>query len=193
MLEDVNDILNGEEFFELYSKKELEKITEALKNGKLREDLYYRLNVIPIVIPPLRERNEDVPHLVNSFIKEFSKIYNKKIQDIDDRVLDILTKYYWPGNVRELENVIQRLEESYVRKDKGPLFEALKPFIMSGADTEKQAEIAKSLDMSDAAVRVAVHRLRQRYAALLREVVSDTLGPNEDLETELRELMAAFS
>ncbi len=83
------------------------KITEALKNGKLREDLYYRLNVIPIVIPPLRERNEDVPHLVNSFIKEFSKIYNKKIQDIDDRVLDILTKYYWPGNVRELENVIE--------------------------------------------------------------------------------------
>ena len=92
-----------------------------------------------------------------------------------------------------LENVIQRLEESYVRKEKGPLFEALKPFIMSGADTEKQAEIAKSLDMSDAAVRVAVHRLRQRYAVLLREAVSDTLGPNEDLETELRELMAAFS
>jgi PAS domain S-box-containing protein len=83
------------------------KLNDALKNGKLREDLYYRLNVIPIVIPPLRERPEDIPHLVNSFIKEYSKIYNKVINDIDDRALDILMSYYWPGNVRELENVIE--------------------------------------------------------------------------------------
>jgi PAS domain S-box-containing protein len=85
------------------------KITEALKNGKLREDLYFRLNVIPIIIPPLRERVEDIPHLVNSFIKEFSKVYNKQIDDIDDEALDILSKYYWPGNVRELENIIEFL------------------------------------------------------------------------------------
>jgi PAS domain S-box-containing protein len=83
------------------------KIAEALKNGKLREDLYYRLNVIPVIIPPLRERQEDIPHLVNSFIKEYSKVYNKNIKDIDDDVLDILMKYIWPGNVRELENVIE--------------------------------------------------------------------------------------
>lgn len=85
------------------------KITEALKNGKLREDLYFRLNVIPIFIPPLRERVEDIPHLVNSFIKEFSKIYNKQIEDIYDEALDALIKYYWPGNVRELENIIEFL------------------------------------------------------------------------------------
>jgi PAS domain S-box-containing protein len=83
------------------------KITEALKSGKLREDLYYRLNVIPIIIPPLRERPEDIPHLVNNFIKEFSNNYKKIIDDVDDKVLDSLMKYSWPGNVRELENVIE--------------------------------------------------------------------------------------
>ena len=83
------------------------KIIEALKNGKLREDLYYRLNVIPIVIPPLRERREDIPHLVSSFIKEYSKVYNKVIIDIDDAALEVLINYFWPGNVRELENVIE--------------------------------------------------------------------------------------
>jgi len=100
------------------------KIAEALKNGKLREDLYFRLNVIPIVIPPLRERVEDIPHLVNSFIKEFSKIYNKKIEDIDIEALDALTKYYWPGNVRELENIIEflvvRTKDQTIRYDSLP-------------------------------------------------------------------------
>jgi len=83
------------------------KINEALKINKLREDLYYRLNVIPIVIPPLRERREDIPYLVNSFIKEYSKVYNKVIDDIEDNALDVLMNYDWPGNVRELENVIE--------------------------------------------------------------------------------------
>jgi len=100
------------------------KIAEALKNGKLREDLYFRLNVIPIVIPPLRERVEDIPHLVNGFIKEFSKVYNKKIEDIDNEALDALTKYYWPGNVRELENIIEflvvRTKDQTIRYDSLP-------------------------------------------------------------------------
>jgi PAS domain S-box-containing protein len=83
------------------------KLNDALNNGKLREDLYYRLNVIPIVIPPLRERPEDIPHLINSFMKEYSKIYNKIVHDIDNDALDVLMNYSWPGNVRELENVIE--------------------------------------------------------------------------------------
>lgn len=99
-------------------------ISEALKNGKLREDLYFRLNVIPIHIPPLRERVEDIPHLVNSFIKEFSKVYNKQIEDIDNEALDTLIKYNWPGNVRELENIIEflvvRTKERIIRFDSLP-------------------------------------------------------------------------
>ena len=82
-------------------------VNEALKQGKLREDLYYRLNVIPIVVPPLRKRKEDIPHLINHFIHDYSKLYKKETEDISDRALDLLMKYSWPGNVRELENVIE--------------------------------------------------------------------------------------
>lgn len=83
------------------------QIEEALKSGKLREDLYYRLNVIPIVIPPLRERAEDIPHLIKHFIDVFSNLYKKHIPEISDEAMDRLLNYSWPGNVRELENVIE--------------------------------------------------------------------------------------
>jgi len=82
-------------------------IDEALAKGKLREDLYYRLNVIPITIPPLRERSEDIPYLVKHFVEEYSKLYNKQINDVSDDALNILLEHPWPGNVRELENVIE--------------------------------------------------------------------------------------
>lgn len=84
-------------------------LRRALENGEFREDLYYRLNVIPIEIPPLRERVEDIPYLVRHFIDKYSAIYAKNIQDIDDDALDLLIKYQWPGNVRELENIIEYL------------------------------------------------------------------------------------
>lgn len=82
-------------------------IEKALNTGKLREDLYYRLNVIPVVIPSLRKRKEDIPYLVKYFIEDYSKVYLKDINDITNFALDILMNYNWPGNVRELENVIE--------------------------------------------------------------------------------------
>ncbi len=82
-------------------------VNEAIKKGKLRDDLFYRLNVIPILIPPLRNRIEDIPHLVNHFISEYSQLYKKEISDISDDALQILLNYFWPGNVRELENMIE--------------------------------------------------------------------------------------
>jgi len=82
-------------------------VTEAIKKRKLREDLFYRLNVIPIIIPPLRERVEDVPYLVNQFLSDYSRLYKKEIKDISDEALQLLINYSWPGNVRELENVIE--------------------------------------------------------------------------------------
>lgn len=86
------------------TNKDLKK---ALKEGTFREDLYYRLNVIPIEVPPLRSRPEDIPHLVKHFISKFFILYKKDIQDIEDEALDLILRYDWPGNIRELENAIE--------------------------------------------------------------------------------------
>src|SRR5205814_7241645 len=73
-----------------------------------RSDLYYRLNVFPITVPPLRERKEDVPLLVNYFVDRSAKRAGKKINHIQKKALEVLQEYSWPGNVRELQNVIER-------------------------------------------------------------------------------------
>lgn len=82
-------------------------IHEELKAKRFREDLYYRLNVIPLHVVPLRERKEDIGFLVDFFIKKFSERYRKKIEYADQSTMEILYNYDWPGNVRELENVIE--------------------------------------------------------------------------------------
>jgi len=81
---------------------------EAVQKGKLREDLYYRLNVFSFRLPPLRERKEDLPLLTQSFISEFSQRNQKTIAGVDQQSMRMLEQYAWPGNVRELRNVIER-------------------------------------------------------------------------------------
>jgi DNA-binding NtrC family response regulator len=88
------------------TNKDLEK---AIKEGRFREDLYHRLNVITINIPPLRERKDDIPLLIGHFIEKYNTLFHKKIKGISDEVMEILLRYHWPGNVRELENLIQRV------------------------------------------------------------------------------------
>ena len=83
-------------------------IKSSIQEGQFREDLYYRLKVIDIELPPLRERREDIPLLVQHFINKFSKEMKKNISGVSEDALKILLNYSWPGNVRELENVIQR-------------------------------------------------------------------------------------
>jgi two-component system, NtrC family, nitrogen regulation response regulator NtrX len=78
-------------------------------DGNFREDLFYRLNVIPFYVPPLRDRLEDIPLLVRHFLKEFSSNYSRRTREVNDDALDVLRKYSWPGNVRELRNVIERI------------------------------------------------------------------------------------
>jgi len=80
-----------------------------IKQGRFREDLFYRLNVLPIYLPPLRERKEDLPVLVHYFIGKYSRKHKKDIVSISDEALGMLRDYDWPGNIRELENVIERL------------------------------------------------------------------------------------
>jgi transcriptional regulator with GAF, ATPase, and Fis domain len=83
-------------------------LAEEIKNGKFREDLYYRLNVFPITLPPLRQRKDDIPLLVNHFVAKFNKKIGKKIETVSKDTLNALQEYHWPGNVRELESVIER-------------------------------------------------------------------------------------
>src|SRR6185436_2839927 len=81
---------------------------EAVKSGKLREDLYYRLNVFAIEVPPLRDRKEDLPLLAQSFINEFNQRNGKNVAAADAAAMRMLGQYHWPGNVRELRNVVER-------------------------------------------------------------------------------------
>jgi DNA-binding NtrC family response regulator len=81
---------------------------EAVKNGKLREDLFYRLNVFAIELPPLRQRKEDLPLLIQSFITEFNGRNNKHVTAVEPAAMRVLEQYSWPGNVRELRNVVER-------------------------------------------------------------------------------------
>jgi formate hydrogenlyase transcriptional activator len=83
-------------------------LAQAVKEGKFREDLFYRLDVFPIEVPPLRERREDIPMLSWTFVKEFSNSMGKPVDEIADESMLALQEYHWPGNVRELRNVIER-------------------------------------------------------------------------------------
>ncbi|MCJ7705280.1 MAG: sigma-54 dependent transcriptional regulator [Desulfobacterales bacterium] len=83
-------------------------LEEAMRKGPFREDLYYRLNVISIHLPPLRERREDIPLLIDHFLKKYSEINQKKIQDLSKEARTLLSRHPYPGNVRELENLIER-------------------------------------------------------------------------------------
>jgi transcriptional regulator with GAF, ATPase, and Fis domain len=83
-------------------------LAEEVKNGKFREDLFYRLNVFPITMPPLRQRRDDIPLLVNHFVAKFNLKIGKKIETVTKDTLNALQEYHWPGNVRELESVIER-------------------------------------------------------------------------------------
>ena len=84
-------------------------LSDAVRKGEFREDLYYRINVVPVKLPPLRERTEDIPELVRYFIDKFSRSFRKDVSKITDSALSILMNYKWPGNIRELENLMERL------------------------------------------------------------------------------------
>lgn len=80
---------------------------EMIKDGSFREDLFYRLNVLPVYLPPLRERKSDIPHLVNHYITYFNNVHNLKVKGADEEATQILSNYSWPGNIRELRNIIE--------------------------------------------------------------------------------------
>jgi len=100
-------------------------LEKAVKDGRFREDLYYRINVIPIKLPPLRDRTEDVPQLAEFFLRRYNSRFRKRIQGVSDGTMAMLRKYWWPGNIRELENLIERLvavsDKDYISEEDLPL------------------------------------------------------------------------
>ena len=113
-------VLEGQEFQRVGGIKTLKadvrvvaasnkNLAEEIRKGAFREDLYYRLNVIPLEVPSLREREDDIPRLVRYFLREFSTEYGQKTKTIEDDALALFVRYRWPGNVRELRNIIERL------------------------------------------------------------------------------------
>jgi len=100
-------------------------LEKAVKEGRFREDLFYRINVIPIKLPPLRDRAADVPQLAEFFLRRYNTRFRKRIQGITEPTMALLTKYWWPGNIRELENLIERLvavsDKEYISDEDLPL------------------------------------------------------------------------
>ena len=138
-------------------------LEKAVKDGRFREDLYYRINVIPIRMPPLRERIEDLPELARLFLDRYKTKFRKPVRGISGSALKILASYWWPGNIRELENLIERLvavsdkewitdedlplEYHFAKLDSGPTTgEAL---FQEACDTFERNFILRALEKSD--------------------------------------------
>jgi len=123
----------------------LEKLVEE---KKFREDLYFRLNVVNIKLPPLRERKDDIPIMIDAFIREFSREHNKNVTGMTPQARAILTRYNWPGNVRELKNTI----ESMVVVSTKPVLdvEDIPEHIRSGAQTSRPSELTPGMSLEEA-------------------------------------------
>jgi DNA-binding NtrC family response regulator len=117
-------------------------LEDEIRKGTFREDLFYRLNVFPLHIPPLRERTEDIPELVQSFIHKFNKKMNKKIESVAKSSLNNLMDYHWPGNVRELESIIERA----VITSQGTQLQVLDSFVIAEKNGISDRNRVKMLD-----------------------------------------------
>ena len=121
-------------------------LAEAVEEGDFRRDLYYRLNVVPLRVPPLRERPDDVPELVDHFLKQTAARLDREPCVIEPSAMQLLCEYHWPGNVRELENIVTR---SSVLNLGGPIeADEIRPWLLEGVQSASPAGAAMSVGMS---------------------------------------------
>jgi DNA-binding NtrC family response regulator len=171
-------------------------LTQLLKNGEFREDLYYRINVVPIVIPPLRERKEDIHQLLEHFIKKFNAENNKNVKGVSKEGLELMMNYDWPGNVRELENLIERVIaltfNEYIQPNELPFslinipkINGLKESVLNGkvsfVEAEEEFEKGIILDALKRANYVQSHAAEM--LGISRRILKykiDKLGINQD-------------
>ncbi len=135
-------------------------LEEAVKNGSFRQDLYYRVNVFPIDLPPLRARKTDILELANHFVAKHSKRLGKSIKRISTPAINMLLTYYWPGNVRELENAIERA------------------MLVSSDDVIHGHDLPPTLQLPETSESGPVGFLKDRVRVLERELVTDALKRN---------------
>jgi transcriptional regulator with PAS, ATPase and Fis domain len=145
-----------------------QELKDLVKGGRFREDLFYRLDVISITMPPLRQRKEDIPLLVDHFVEYFNQQSDKQIRGVTGRTLRLLFQYDWPGNVRELENCIQH---AGVMAD-GPFIDIshLRQALRPGLTVDSQKSAVSSLrEMEKALILDALRQTRgnRRAAAAL--------------------------
>ena len=168
-------------------------IEEGVKEGRFREDLYYRLNVVNITIPPLRERKEEIPIFVEYFLEKFSKKYRKRMNPLSDKLIKGFSQHHWLGNVRELENVIQRFvvlgNEKAIIEELAPVtkknivlgkkektsptqksWPSLKEVNKEAIEKAESETILKALEMTNWNRKKAANILNISYKALLYKI-----------------------
>ncbi len=145
-------------------------LEEGIKKGTFREDLYYRLNVVTISLPPLRERKEDIPLLVEHFLKQYNRENKKNVTSLSKEVKDLLMRYEYPGNIRELENIIERA------------------VVLCRGDTLTTQELP--LNLKDSKVEAALERAGERRSLpgtleeIERQLISQALGKSGGVQTK---------
>jgi len=157
---------------------------QAVQERRFRQDLFYRLNVIPITVPPLRERPEDIVPLAQHFLARYARHFGKPVIGVSPRALDLLQRYHWPGNVRELENIIERsialATEPVVQLDDIPLDLALAP---AGPTWDERHSLREArLEFEGQVIRRALNRaggnqtLAARFLGLHRNTLLTKMG-----------------
>ena len=143
----------------------------AVDNGSFRQDLYYRINVFPILLPPLRDRKDDILLLADSFVEQYSKRMNKSIRRITTQAINMMVSYHWPGNVRELENCIERA------------------VLLSSDGVIHGHHLPPTLQTSDASGTIGVGSLQEKVNLLERDLIIDSLKrSNGSLAAAARDL-----
>ncbi|MFA4911828.1 MAG: sigma-54 dependent transcriptional regulator [Desulfobacteria bacterium] len=152
-------------------------LEDSVANGALREDLYYRIKVVPIYLPPLRERKEDIPLLVNHFLNRIMKEQEVKAKSISSEALDLLIEYNWPGNIRELENIIARI--TLLSKNSRVLPEDLPSNIRGNA----------KLNLIKEAVLEGKLSFEKAEAEFERDIILNTLEKTNYVQSKAAELL----
>lgn len=171
------------------------KLEEEIENGNFRQDLYYRINVVNLFMPPLRERRSDIDGLVSYFLEYYNRKYNCKARPLSSELMEVLHKYHWPGNIRELENLVKRYvilgneeviscdlvtrEQEYFNPDinlDGPI--SLKKLTRQAVRELERKIILKVLQANHWNRKQAARALSISYRALLYKIRDAGLPPN---------------